>query len=129
MNTQPSNNVINLFVAHYHHWQPIDGWRARYRCPDCGAVGYKPRLVTTEVEGGPYGSTRVTPYVCSVKRAGLRCGCPAVKKLRGGWKCRAHAANHSTSHTHEARELRAAAVSTEQRAPRREDQALPPVSA
>jgi hypothetical protein len=98
MDTHLASNVVSLFSTHLHSWQPIDGWCARYRCIECGAVGYKPRLVTIDVEGGPYGTMKITPYLCAVKRAGLRCGCPALKKARGAWKCRAHLPNPS-NHT------------------------------
>jgi hypothetical protein len=122
MATHLSNNVVPIFNAHRHNWQPIGGWRARYRCRECGAVGYKPRLVTMDVEGGPYGSTRITPCVCAVTRAGLRCGCPAVSKTRGAWKCRAHLSN-SPANTHGARALLLAANSNDPpRNPVREDE-------
>jgi hypothetical protein len=103
MDTHLSNDVATTPDSHYHNWQPIDGWRARYRCRDCRAVGYKPRLVTMDVEGGPYGGMRITPYVCAFAREGLRCGCPAVKKLRGSWKCPTHVCRGLPIHTTAAR--------------------------
>src|SRR5260221_14564561 len=70
------------FDSHTHDWQPIDGWTARYRCWQCGVIAYKPRVVTILVDGGPYGSMKVTPYVCTATRAGSRCGCPPIAKRR-----------------------------------------------
>src|SRR3981081_1663412 len=99
MDTHLANDAVSALDSHRHDWRPIDGWSARHRCRDCGAVGYKPRVVTIGVEGGPYGSTRITPYVCAVKHAGLRCGCPAVKKTRGTWNCGDHLGTHPARRT------------------------------
>ena len=86
MNENPSTDTL----YHQHDWQPIDGWCGRYRCKTCRIAGYRPRIVTLDVEGGPYGGTAITPYVCAVTRGGVRCGCPAEWRQKGTWKCREH---------------------------------------
>jgi hypothetical protein len=88
-------------LSHQHDWQPINGWTARYRCKGCRVVGYRPRIVTLHVAGGPYGSTAVTPYICSAQQGGQRCGCPAEWKQKRAWRCREHLLN--SSHTATAR--------------------------
>jgi hypothetical protein len=103
MNTHLAINAEATLDSHRHDWQPIDGWRARYRCRDCGVIGRKRGAVTII---GPWelrdvmeppepvaGGAEVTPYACTLKCAGLRCGCPAVKKTGSRrWRCSAHLA-------------------------------------
>lgn len=84
-----------------HRWAPIPNWYARYRCEACGAHGYKQRVVTCGAEPrsrgeGPVGRVGITPYVCSVKRAGVACGGVAVEGRPNKWKCRHHAAAPAT---------------------------------
>src|ERR1700730_16254840 len=67
MDTNPSTSTL----SHQHDWPPIDGWCARYRCKGCRIVGYRPRVVTLGVDGGPYGRTAITPYVCASTRGGM----------------------------------------------------------
>jgi hypothetical protein len=78
-----------------HDWQPIDGWCARYRCKECRIVGYRPRVVTLGVEGGPFGRIAITPYVCGATRDGERCGGPAEWKQKGTWRCGEHLLNNN----------------------------------
>jgi hypothetical protein len=103
-NPASSSSASSSHGAHVHDWTPIDGWTARYRCTVCFVVGYKPRVVTVGVEGGPYGSMQITPYLCGAKRGADRCGCPAQSKRGGTWKCRSHLLKTSGQHIVAARD-------------------------
>ena len=72
---------------HIHEWTPCQGWYARYRCPGCGAFGYKGRMLH-----GEYGTVRITPYLCAAQVNGKPCGGWAVTRERknGPWKCSVH---------------------------------------
>src|SRR5229473_5473702 len=62
---------------HTHDWQALTAWIGRYRCPGCGAFGYKRKVFKTANEEGepiPWGDVQIIPYVCS------ECGQPAVGK-------------------------------------------------
>jgi hypothetical protein len=94
MDTHLANHLDTSLDSHRHDWQPITGWRARYRCNGCGVIARKPRLVTHLYPWGPANpdaTPKITPYVCTLKIGELRCGCLAVKKIgRKKWRCRAH---------------------------------------
>ena len=68
-----------------HHWDPVPGFRGRYRCPRCGAFGHR------ETRGGTYAVNKdIVPYRCK------KCSAPAVAhdsgRLNEGkeWRCRDH---------------------------------------
>lgn len=76
-------------AAHVHAWQPVRGWAARYRCPGCGAFGYRGKLVTEGVYEIP--DSVIVPYKCRV------CSAPAVAhdganhgRTSKEWRCPAH---------------------------------------
>jgi hypothetical protein len=67
-----------------HHWDPVPGWRGRYRCPRCGVFGHRE---TRRVDTGV--SRSVIPYLCR------KCSAPAVAHdgLYGyskEWRCAQH---------------------------------------
>jgi hypothetical protein len=73
---------------HIHEWKPCQGWYARYRCPGCGAFGYKGLMLHSE-----FRTVQITPYLCSAHVNGKPCGGWAVtreSKKHGPWKCSAH---------------------------------------
>ncbi len=68
-----------------HHWDPVPGWRGRYRCPKCGAFGHR------ETKGGLMNISRsIVPYRCK------KCSAPAVAHDSGRigtgkeWRCGEH---------------------------------------
>lgn len=79
-----------------HEFDPIPGWRGRYRCKWCGALAYRKFVLGDALDGGGradmdgpiYRTTRLVLYRCSVR------GCeePAVsyKRTKHGQLCREH---------------------------------------
>jgi hypothetical protein len=98
-----SDNVIPLFSPSRckHAWQPLDGWRARYRCRLCGCIGRNLRAVTLLESGGPIGQPGVTAYRCRHKAHGERCAHSAVGRVDGTVLCAQHG---GSAHTRSARE-------------------------
>jgi hypothetical protein len=70
-----------------HDWQPIPGWRARYRCSKCNVIGAKFGIVP----GSRSHSLAIEPYRCGERCDGGRCSELAVEKVWGEkLRCAAH---------------------------------------
>ena len=97
------NNVTPLFTPSRcpHDWQPVEGWRARYQCSLCGAIGRKRRVLTMLRAGGPLGDAGVTVYRCRFVSDGVRCRARAVVRVGRELRCADHCPG---GHTRAARE-------------------------
>ena len=101
---ETENNVTPLFTPSRcpHDWQPVEGWRAQYRCALCGSIGRKIRAITLDDADGPVGPPGITAYRCRLKDGnGVRCQARAVTRVDGKPRCTAHACGE---HTRAARE-------------------------
>ena len=85
-------------ITHAHDWRPHPTANARYRCTECGAIGYKPKPRGDEHHRATDGSG-VAPYSCDARVDGKPCGKPATghdaKDSPGGsrnfhWRCKEH---------------------------------------
>jgi hypothetical protein len=79
-----------------HAWSPIDGWRARYRCALCGALGRKRRALFKD-DGPPVGRPGVTPYRCTEPTHDGRCGALAIAREEKGCRCARHGGSSNVS--------------------------------
>jgi hypothetical protein len=86
------NNVTPLFTPSRcpHDWQPVEGWRARYQCSLCEAIGRKRRVLTMDRVGGPLGGPGVTEYRCTFRSNGVRCSARAVARVGRELRCADH---------------------------------------
>lgn len=75
-----------------HDWKPLPKWQGRYRCQECGALGYRGLMK----RGGRKSERgKILPYGCSkrIKRDDKRTPCPrpaVSKNERGAWVCFGH---------------------------------------
>lgn len=58
-----------------HVWEPINGWVGRYRCYNCGVLGY--RGITQPNVHPNYFPNQIFPYIC--KKSGCTKGAVRLK--------------------------------------------------
>ena len=85
-----------------HKWSPVQGWQGRYRCSDCGILGYrgmatydresKPNEQAAWQAATPKRCATIFPYICKAKE----CKSPALGYGRYQF-CRAHGGGHPPS--------------------------------
>jgi len=67
------------------NWEPIPGWHGRYRCPECGVIAYKPRVIGTPKRG-----PRMTIYICGVRGCKNGAVCKELVGMEKQWRCAEH---------------------------------------
>jgi len=83
-----------------HEFEPVQGWRGRYRCKWCGALAYRKFVLGDALDGGGgradngpiFRTAKLVLYRCAVRG----CDEPAVVYNQGGYMvkrggvCRKH---------------------------------------